>query len=162
MRTKMSLCMGLVQVWDLLCLELIYMVAVIKNKIKPQQQPTTPHLLPVISPMQVLFFTCFQSEINLCCQLSPEMISGLNHKWHGYFKCSYHADSPSSGCWQVRDAGWLWTTPAPAAAGTRCQTALPAVTHLSLVASAPELVCSGAAAAVQSHSSFPTQKILCM
>lgn len=58
-----------------------------------------------------------------------------------------------------RAPGRSGQAPAPAAAGTRCQTDFPATIHRSLVASAPEVVCSSGAAAVQSRSSFSTQKI---
>lgn len=46
-----------------------------------------------------------------------------------------------------------------AAAGTCCQPAVPAMIHLSLTASTPEMVCSGGAAAVQSLAlHFPPRR----
>lgn len=58
-----------------------------------------------------------------------------------------------------RAPGSSGQAPAPAAAGTRCQTDFPAMIHLSLVASTPEVVCSGGAAAVPSRAlHFPPRR----
>lgn len=58
-----------------------------------------------------------------------------------------------------RALGSSGQAPAPAAAGTRCQTDVPVMIHPSLVGAAPEVVCSGAAAAVQSLAlRFPPRR----
>lgn len=48
-----------------------------------------------------------------------------------------------------RASGSFGQAHAPAVVGTYCQTGFAAMIHLSLVASTPEMVCSGGAAAVQ-------------
>lgn len=125
------------------------------GKIKPKTewrnkppQLTTPHLFPVISPEQVLLCTSFESEKNLSSQLGPKIISSVNHYWYSYFNCFQIltmkiAQALTASSYRMpgisRAPGSSGQALAAAAAGTCCQTAVPAMIHLSLAASAPEM-----------------------